>query len=153
MKKINIDSFCDYCLQQKDTYVPAIETFTVASAPVTKTIPLHTLDVCEAHARDLYQLSDVIRILGVPLEPDQVKHSQPSRDRPTSPCPLCGVEKESSGMTSHLVHEHKAKLVTQPKKCPDCTVKLESKAGMITHRRRAHGYSVHADMVSRLKSR
>lgn len=151
MRQLSIAKLCDFCWHEDSGSIEAVDTYTVGIALGEKIMPPSTVDVCEAHGQELETLAYVIKTMGAPLDPERIKEQAEQATK--RDCPLCQRKMKTTSLTMHLKAVHKVPEVTQPKRCPDCGHKYELGKAMNQHRVMSHGYNIHQDMISRLKSK
>lgn len=174
MDEVILRARCDLC---GDTRTPAVlravvgvSTTTVAEAAEATPLPrpdLMVVDLCDTHMAEAAAV-DLLAGHGRPLSR---RHTAPAvyasgqrvgrpatsgghpghrRDVPTR-CPVggCASVVRRNNVSHHLVNRHDWRVPRQPKRCPDCGLRIEpgARQTMQAHRAAIHGYDYLAALI------
>lgn len=171
MRKIRIDTWCDYCWLDGEQETPAVATWTIGLLPGENMRPsLRLLETCELHSKAIVEMRDMTERLSLidskaaqPARPVPVAAIQrdpefeydqhlPPSSQPTQ-CPVCHlVLSTKQSCVNHVWSKHsQSGRQPMPLECPDCDATYENGNAAGIHRRFAHGYDALDEALSAVK--
>ena len=166
MDEVVLVARCDLCGEGDRAASVARVVVGIATNPATATTlcrpDLMVVDLCAEH-RVAYETANDLAMAGRPLSR---RHTAPgarvgrpatsggghaARAAAPTPCPVpgCASVVRRNNVSHHLISRHGWRVPRQPKRCPDCGLRVaeDAKYSMQTHRAGVHGYDYLAALV------